>query len=472
MLTARCVYVAVASAVAMNALPAMYVHKLHHAVQQHEKSGRLESKDDPSHISLNFAHATVTCNNLGGQGPDDDCDDLLYYQNISVGYDLRLVATTEYVPKTVDYNGLAGDFGIVNLKKNEHVEIIATLIDSETGMEVTRGRSFFLTIWDLYQGQTSDDAIARLQENVTVSPVYKWSAMKDPWFEAYQVSRDTYSFVSRPLGSSDNGPSGQESITEEQKHRAVAVYFENRTRFSLWLTTSGGGNGGRNFQFGGDSWLSRNLVATQAPCLDASDILITEVLMQAFGLERAGMRYRNATLTAEGAHADMFVSANASYVAWHPSMNGVYGKSGQINEITGTEVMFTVHFFAPGTFTPVTIDRLFFSVLDLDATKIGTEALKISSASFSSYYTSAATDLEITRDDAGMVTFTSRAFGTQADNPSDPHNLTPLQQDRAVSFFMEDVSEFSFSFDAEEAWTGRNFLFGGVTNMACPAEFR
>jgi len=386
---------------------------------------------------------------------------MLYYENISVGYDLKLVATTEYVPKNVDNNGLSGDFGIVNLKRNHHVEILATLIDRQTGMELTRGKSFFLTFGARANG------ITKLQENVTVSPIYKWSSMKDPWFEVYQVSKDTYSFVSRSFGSSDNTP-----FDQEQMHRAVAVYFERRTRFYLSLTTSGGGNGGRNIQFGGDSWLSRNLEATPAPCLDYSDILITEGLLESFGLERAGIRYRNATLTAEGEHADMFVSAEGRYVAWHPNMNGVYGKSGQINEITGIEVTFTVHFFAPDTFTSVTIDRLFFSILDLDATKNGTEVLKISSTNFSSYYTSATTDLEVTRDDAGMVTFTSREFGTQADNPSDPHNLTPLQQDRAVSFFMEDVTEFTFSFGVENAWTGRNFLFGGVTNMACPAEFR
>jgi len=473
MLTARCVYVAVASAVAVSGLPALSPHQLHVAHKQHEQPGRLELNDDPSHISLNFAHASLTCNNLGGQGPDDDCDDMLYYENISVGYDLKLVATTEYVPKNVNNNGLSGDFGILNLKKDQHVDVIATLIDADTGTELTRGKSFFITIWDIDQGQTDENGIARLQENVTVSPIYKWSSMQDPWFEAYQhYTSDRYSFVSRYYGSRANNPTDQDNITEEQKNRAVGVYFENRTSFFLSLTTGGGGNGGRNIQFGGESWLSKNLEAKTAPCLDYSDILVTDVLLEDFTLEDAGIRYKDATLTAKGEHADMFVSADRNYVAWDDSMNGLNGSAGQINQITGTEVLFTVSFFAPGTFTPVTVDRLFFSVLDLDATKIGTEALKISSTNFSSYYMSETTDLQVTRDDAGMVSFTSRAFGTEADNPSDPHSLTPLQQDRAVSFFFDSVNQFSFSFVVEKAWTGRNFLFGGVTNMACPAEYR
>jgi len=473
MLTARYVYVAVASAVAVTALPAVSVHELHRVHKLHEDSGRLESKDDPSRIFLDFSYATVTCNNLGGQGPDDDCDEMVYYQNVSVGYDLKLVATTEYAPRNVSMNGLSGDFGSINLQKDAHVDVIATLIDAETGMELTRGRSFFLTIWDIDQGRTGDDGIATLQENVTVSPIYKWSAMQDPGFVAYQHDRDRYSFVSNDPSRNDN-PTDQDNPTEEQKHRAVGLYFENRSSFFLSLTTGGkiGGNGGRNIQFGGESWLSKNLEATTAPCLDYSDILVTHILLEDFTLEHAGIRYQNATLTAEGEHADMFVSADSNYVAWDHSMNGLHGRAGQINQITGTEVMFTVSFFEPGTFTPVTVDRLFFSVLDLDATKIGTEALKISSTNFSSYYISPTTDLDVTRDDFGTVTFTSRVFGTEADNPSDPHNLSPLQQDRAVSFFMDHVTEFSFSFGVENAWTGRNFLFGGVTNMACPAEFR
>jgi len=471
MLVSLRAYVAAATALGVHAVTPS-LRKSSHSDQLQQDSVISQSEYDRSRIALDFSYSTVVCNNLGGKGPDADCGEMIYYQNISVGYDLKLVATSDYVPKNTDNNGLDGDFGILNLNKNQQVDIVATLIDPSTGEEVTRGKSFFLTIWDFDQGSTRDDGTPKLVENVTVSPIHKWVAMNDPWFSAYEHSEETYSFVSRSYGNSDNNPTNQWVITEEQKHRAVSVFFERRTHFFLTLTTSGGGSGGRNTMLGGDSWLTENLETKLTPCDAYSNIFIQKNLLGIVDLENRGMRYINASVTATGQLADMFVSADSEYVSWHSAMNGVYGKCGEINEISQNGAMFTVQFFAHGTRTPVTIDRFFFSVLDLDATKIGIEKFKISNSSFSSYYTSATTELNISSADNGTVTFAATQYGTQADNPTDPRNLTSVQQDRGVSLFMEDVSEFSFWYHVSAAWTGRNFLFAGVTNIACPAQLR
>jgi len=472
MLVARCAYVAAVSAMAVQSLRTGFRQSLRSDQMQQGSVHSGPSGYDPSLIAVDFAFSTVTCNNLGGKGPDVDCGEMIYYQNISIGYDLMLVATSQYVPKNTDNNGLDGDFGILNLNKDQHVDIVATLIDASTGVEVSRGKSFYLTIWDMDQGSTRDDGTAKLVENVTVSPIHQWMAVPNPEFDAYEVSEDKYSFVSKSYGNSDNNPTDQWVITEEQERRAVAVYIERQTTFYLTLTTSGGGSGGRNTMLGGNSWLTNHLNAKPAPCDDFSNIFIVEDMLGVVDMAHSGIRYQNATMTSKGEHADMVVSANGRYVAWDPNMNGVFGKCGEINEITRNLAAFTVNFYVPGTSDPLTIERFFFSILDLDATHNGVEVFRIANTSFSSYYHSETTELNISSTADGMMTFAGTKYGTQADNPTDPRNLSSVQQDRSVSFFMENANEFNFWWSVQGAWTGRNLLFAGATNVACPAQLR
>jgi hypothetical protein len=105
--------------------------------------------------TLNFSTSTVIHSNLGGKGPDDG-EESLVYQNVARkdGKSVDLVVTTigdGYMPRAPEKNGVrgtqeAGQFGLVNIAVNTDVNLRFSFVDSETGADVTMDPFYFTVL--------------------------------------------------------------------------------------------------------------------------------------------------------------------------------------------------------------------------------------------------------------------------------------------------------------------------------------
>jgi len=108
----------------------------------------------------------------------------------------------------------------------------------------------------------------------------------------------------------------------------------------------------------------------------------------------------------------------------------------------------------------------FFSVFDLDKQRDGggIESVQVSSTE---YYRLTEPSAVVYND--AMHAFEGTVSGTLRDNPSNPMALAEKQLEHSVSFLMKPgISEFTVIASISGGWSGRNFLFGGSSNVVCP----
>lgn len=201
---------------------------------------------------LNFSTSIVSHSNLGGQGPDDGAETLVY-QNIAVknGVPVDLVVTTSgaYVPNAATKNGLyLGVFGIVNLKVNNAVDLTFRFVDRQGG-PVTMD-PFFWTFYDIDQGM--DHASRRA---VTVRGFTEYRVAEESELRIEVLGDDSASFRSSLRGGKVDNPSHPMALTGTEKERTVVVKFPALSEFSVSLDESNYAdvNQGRNFLFSGPS---------------------------------------------------------------------------------------------------------------------------------------------------------------------------------------------------------------------------
>lgn len=186
------------------------------------------------------------------------------------------------------------------------------------------------------------------------------------------------------------------------------------------------------------------------------------------------MRFQTCT-TKDDRPVDCVITSNKGYKPSKAEKNGVKGKLGNINLKNNKAATFTVSFVDQQTDQPVTLNEFFFSLFDIDTGNGWSTDGSVKPAE--NLEISGYKDLyKLPVEKEGTIVKKEGAWsasdhGTEADNPTDPIQLTSQQIQRTVSFiFPAGKSSFSFKYTNDKAGPGenrkgRNVLFGGMTSL-------
>jgi hypothetical protein len=224
---------------------------------------------------MNFSTSTVSHSNLGGAGPDDGAETLVF-QNIAVqdGESVDLVVTssseTPYVPNSALKNGLHGGlFGIINQKVNNEVSLTFRFVN-RNGEPVTMD-PFFFTLYDIDQGM---DHASR--ESVTVSGFSEYRVAEETELRIEVLGDDSATFTSSLRGGKVDNPTHPMALTNAEKERTVVLKFPETSEFSLTFSESdyADEDQGRNLLFSGPSSMvcGREHMCTDYICPDGYHI--------------------------------------------------------------------------------------------------------------------------------------------------------------------------------------------------------
>lgn len=208
--------------------------------------------------------------NLGGLGPDAGAANMRYHRVGSVkketgaqpkAFDLVVEATGPYQFNRQNRNGLAGSYGIVNLKSKTKANLQFRFEDSESG-EPVKLEAFHFSLFDL-------DHSGGTQERATVHNFTRY--VLDPETEVLTsgVSDNTATFESTQRGAGCDNPADPLKLgivtckgrVVNQRKRSVSFLFEGVSSFKIDLEVTGKRKRcwatGRNFLFAGSSSLMK-----------------------------------------------------------------------------------------------------------------------------------------------------------------------------------------------------------------------
>ena len=242
----------------------------------------------------------------------------------------------------------------------------------------------------------------------------------------------------------------------------------------------------------------------QAPCrnapptyIDFAGATITQNNLGGVGPDPGGrpiIRYALAGKTSWGSNIDIEVSIGpgASYAVHNANVNMILGHMAQINLLNyqtvsppsqppaSTTLVFS--FFDNADGSPLTLDDVDFSILDLDTAEYapGYDDEGVECVMVRDYHSlvlpSANSEVVVEELPGGGTKVCGSEFGVGSDNPSDPFALTPLQKRRAAFLNYRDTHSFELVFSlSKQRWPGgRNLLFSGRTDVLplCPGAGR
>jgi hypothetical protein len=180
------------------------------------------------------------------------------------------------------------------------------------------------------------------------------------------------------------------------------------------------------------------------------------------------------------AEGSTYEVANTAYNGLWPSEDPGHQQMAQVNVKDGTQTTFDFTFVESGTDTPHVLSNVFFSVYDLDMfSRFPNHEYVKFPQPVSKWKLTTPTELVQSGSNDGTLTFTATKFGSVSDNPTDPNNLTGLQQSRSVTIWESSTASFQATFghwydEKVATWPstgigGRNFLFAGP-GVFCPAK--
>jgi len=222
---------------------------------------------------MNFSQSVVSHSNLGGQGPDDGAETLVY-QNVAiqdgVAVDLVVTAATPYEPNSALKNGLHGGlFGIINQKVNNAVDLNFRFVD-RNGSPVTMD-PFFFTLYDIDQGM---DHASR--ESVTARGFSEYRVAEETELRIEVLGDDSATFTSSLRGGKVDNPTHPMALTNAEKERTVVLKFPETSEFSLTFSEAAYADAdqGRNLLFSGPSSMvcGREHMCTDYICPDGYHI--------------------------------------------------------------------------------------------------------------------------------------------------------------------------------------------------------
>jgi len=159
--------------------------------------------------------------------------------------------------------------------------------------------------------------------------------------------------------------------------------------------------------------------------------------------------------------------------------NGVYGFFGYLSLVSDSHVDLKFTIVESGTDTELVLPKFFFSFFDMDSgnsapgyTQGGAEIL--SARGFKEAHLGPKTELAVTEGHVeknkgeGWKTFGATVYGTYADNPSDPMNMTETQMNRAVTLEMQNTASFEATYTVlpNSTTLGRDIYFAGRSQLA------
>jgi len=439
-------------------------------------------------IILDFEHATVACNNLAGLGPDvagDLCpkhtsesirmDGVATYKDRQV--DLVITADGDYVANNIDNNGKPSpEFGQINMQKATESQMVFTTVYHDDGQPVALP-STAITIWDFDMGKSG-----KLMEQATITNMSGFFLRSDTQIGHVELHKGTYYFYASEYGNSADNPTDPENLTLVQKQRVVSAVFANQSTWNITFAVSDKGSGGRNFLFGGDI---PDIPYSPDPCEDFNLTWFQNSTVVYSNLAGQGPD----TDAPQGMKISDFVHLNGrsidclvvvyedfgDYAAWNISKNGLHGSLMNINLAPGTKVRLNFTFVEGEDETPVEMEEFFVTFFDIDEENNALESLSINNSvgdpahGYEHYFLSKDTTLIANALLTGVTNFTASMKGTEAENPYDQYDNTPLVDNEAVTFyFLNSTSTFSVNYAVEaSAWAGRNVLVGGVSPIAC-----
>ena len=170
-----------------------------------------------------------------------------------------------------------------------------------------------------------------------------------------------------------------------------------------------------------------------------------------------------ATMTFTGVdpdnNVDLIITTLDNYDSNNPSNNGTINTNdGRINLRNGTSTTFRFSFVETGTTSPFTVSEADIGLYDIDGGSNNQE--KVILYSTSDYTVAETTPLTIqTFDDRVELTSPSGDIP----NPTDSSLLSQAQEEHAVNFRFNNVSEFELGYEVIGGRTtsGRNFFFAG-----------
>ena len=175
------------------------------------------------------------------------------------------------------------------------------------------------------------------------------------------------------------------------------------------------------------------------------------------------LRVNHVGTTADGKPINMQLVAGEDYTSDLPSLNGMNGMFGAINQVhphskTSDPVQFRLTYSflvddnSSGTsgsaaaaphLMEYSMEHLTVYIYDLDTLEDGSGKQCVTfHNTFIDYHLSKTTQIAVTGD-VYATKFCATKHGDLADRPSDPHAITALQSDRTVAVRFADVSEFS-----------------------------
>jgi len=201
---------------------------------------------------LNFSTAIVSHSNLGGQGPDDGAETLVF-ENIvvqnGVAVDMVVTSASPYFPNAALKNGIHGGlFGLINVAVNSAVDLTFRFVDRQ-GAPVTVD-PFFFTLYDIDQGM---DHASR--ESVTARGFSEYRVAEETELRIEVLGDDSATFTSSLRGGKVDNPTHPMALTNAEKERTVVLKFPATSEFSLSFSESDYADEeqGRNLLFSGPS---------------------------------------------------------------------------------------------------------------------------------------------------------------------------------------------------------------------------
>jgi len=222
---------------------------------------------------MNFSSSTVSHSNLGGQGPDDGAETIVY-ENIAVqdgvAVDLIITAATPYEANSALKNGLHGGlFGIINQKVNNALDLNFRFVDRQ-GSPVTMD-PFFFTLYDIDQGMDHSS-----RESVTARGFSEYRVAEETELRIEVLGDDSATFTSSLRGGKVDNPTHPMALTNAEKERTVVLKFPETSEFSLSFSESdyADEDQGRNLLFSGPSSMvcGREHMCTDYICPDGYHI--------------------------------------------------------------------------------------------------------------------------------------------------------------------------------------------------------
>lgn len=174
---------------------------------------------------------------------------------------------------------------------------------------------------------------------------------------------------------------------------------------------------------------------------------------------------------------ELHVNVVSDFNDFHPAntkklgfFNGPGSKFMGINLREGTEVTLKFTVTERGSTAPIRLNKMDLTFFDLDTHRSGKEVEFVKMSGFKSQMLYEGTQLRITGDPSGVVTYTATQPGNASDNPTDPTNLTELQLQKAVSVEFEPFTEATVTLGSTQAHFvagGRLFAFMGRPSVKC-----